>query len=125
MPRDASDSFAGDANVPKHFSCPITHELFVDPVIFADGHTYERDAIATWLRRRETSPMTGESFPGRRIVLLPNHAMRSQVEEWKAIRRSTSAAAGGESVSGKASASARDDSDVNGGAKARDVDASS
>jgi len=126
MSRDASDSFAlGDANVPKHFSCPITHELFVDPVIFADGHTYERDAIATWLRRRETSPMTGESFPGRRIVLLPNHAMRSQVEEWKAIRRSTSAAAGGESVSGKASAAARDDSDMNGGAKARDVDASS
>ena len=41
------------------------------------------------------------------------------------IRRSTSAAAGGESVSGKASAAARDDSDVNGGAKARDVDASS
>ena len=41
------------------------------------------------------------------------------------IRRSTSAAAGGESVSRKASATARDDSDVNGGAKARDVDASS
>ena len=41
------------------------------------------------------------------------------------IRRSTSAAAGGESVSRKASAAARDDSDVNGGAKARDVDASS
>lgn len=80
-----SDFFAGKNNVPKHLSCPITHELFVDPVIFADGHTYERDAIARWLRdHRETSPMTGASFPGRRIVLLPNHAMRSQVEEWKA-----------------------------------------
>jgi len=82
--RKRPDSFAGK-NVPKHFSCPITHELFVDPVIFADGHTYERDAIARWLRdHRETSPMTGASFPGRQIVLLPNHAMRSQVEEWKA-----------------------------------------
>ena len=78
--RKRPDSFAGK-NVPKHFSCPITHELFVDPVIFADGHTYERDAIARWLRdHRETSPMTGASFPGRQIVLLPNHAMRSQVE---------------------------------------------
>ena len=125
MSRDASDSFAlGGANVPKHFSCPITHELFVDPVIFADGHTYERDAIATWLRQRETSPMTGASFPGRRIVLLPNHAMRSR---WRSGRRSgsTSAATGGESVSRKVSAAARDDSDVNGGAKARDVDVSS
>ena len=47
------------AGVPKHFLCPITHEVFDDPVIYADGHTYSRCAIQTWLRRSEASPMTG------------------------------------------------------------------
>ena len=50
------------AGVPKHFLCPITHEVFDDPVIYADGHTYSRCAIQTWLRRSEASPMTGERF---------------------------------------------------------------
>ena len=50
------------AGVPKHFLCPITHEVFDDPVIYADGHTYSRCAIQEWLRRSEASPMTGERF---------------------------------------------------------------
>ena len=48
------------AGVPKHFLCPITHEVFDDPVIYADGHTYSRCAIQEWLRRSEASPMTGK-----------------------------------------------------------------
>ena len=69
--------------VPKNFVCPITQELFHDPVIWVDGHSYERDAIARWLRNSEKSPMTGERHRGARDVLQPNHAMRSQVEEWR------------------------------------------
>jgi hypothetical protein len=29
--------------------CPITQEHFVDPVVAADGHTYERASIDSWL----------------------------------------------------------------------------
>jgi hypothetical protein len=37
-----------------------------------------------WLRRKDTSPMTGAQFQGAGArMLLPNHAMRSQVEEWR------------------------------------------
>ena len=68
---------------PEYLRCPITQELFHDPVIWVDGHSYERDAIARWLRNSEKSPMTGERHRGARDVLLPNHAMRSQVEEWR------------------------------------------
>eukprot|EP00567_Pseudictyota_dubia_P017663 CAMPEP_0197460846 /NCGR_PEP_ID=MMETSP1175-20131217/54991_1 /TAXON_ID=1003142 /ORGANISM="Triceratium dubium, Strain CCMP147" /LENGTH=172 /DNA_ID=CAMNT_0042996017 /DNA_START=34 /DNA_END=548 /DNA_ORIENTATION=+ len=32
------------------FLCPITREIMTDPVICADGHTYERHAIDMWLR---------------------------------------------------------------------------
>ncbi|CAN0146708.1 unnamed protein product, partial [Laminaria digitata] len=38
------------------FSCPITRELMRDPVIAADGHTYDREAIEMWLRNHDTSP---------------------------------------------------------------------
>uniref|UniRef100_A0A1I8FTJ6 U-box domain-containing protein n=1 Tax=Macrostomum lignano TaxID=282301 RepID=A0A1I8FTJ6_9PLAT len=30
------------------FVCPVTREVMLDPVIAADGHTYERSAIETW-----------------------------------------------------------------------------
>ena len=33
------------------FVCPITAEVMTDPVVCADGHSYERDAIEDWLRR--------------------------------------------------------------------------
>jgi hypothetical protein len=32
-----------------------------DPVSTLDGHTYERAAIAEWLRANDTSPATGET----------------------------------------------------------------
>ncbi|CAF3418223.1 unnamed protein product [Rotaria sp. Silwood1] len=38
--------------------CPITMELFRDPVLAPDGHTYERQAIEQWIQRHGTSPMT-------------------------------------------------------------------
>lgn len=64
----------------KSFQCPITGERFVDPVItIADGHTYERVAIQSWLRDHRTSPLTGEYLPNLQIV--PNHALRCGLEE--------------------------------------------
>ena len=40
------------APVPPQYLCPITGELMEDPVTTADGHAYERAAIAQWLRVR-------------------------------------------------------------------------
>jgi hypothetical protein len=48
------DSFVTDA-----LTCPITLEIFVDPVLASDGHTYERSAIVEWIKHHNsTSPMT-------------------------------------------------------------------
>lgn len=38
-----------------------------DPVVAADGHTYERAAIAAWLQRHNTSPVTKQLLPHTRI----------------------------------------------------------
>jgi hypothetical protein len=40
--------------------CPITRELFRDPVLAGDGRVYEREAITKWILERGTSPITRE-----------------------------------------------------------------
>ena len=61
-------------------TCPITQELMQDPVICADGHTYEREAIERWLQSgNKRSPLTNEVLKNRELV--PNHAMRGLITE--------------------------------------------
>lgn len=71
---------------PPHLICPITRELFVDPVSAEDGHTYDRAAIMQWLNSgNHTSPLTNQ-----RITvsgLRPNYNIRSQVIEYKERQR--------------------------------------
>jgi len=58
----------------EQLTCPITMELMRDPVITADGHTYERSAIQSWMQTNVTSPLTGE--PLEHHILTPNHIVR-------------------------------------------------
>ncbi len=44
----------------EKFTCPITNEKFQNAVIASDGHTYEFSAIAKWLGKNDTSPITRE-----------------------------------------------------------------
>ena len=45
---------------PDELCCPITLQLFQDPVKTLHGQTYERAAIEDWLESKSTDPMTGE-----------------------------------------------------------------
>ena len=49
----------------------------VDPVIAADGHTYERAAILEWLQTHSTSPVTLQALPHTRLV--PNVLVRTAI----------------------------------------------
>ena len=40
----------------------------VDPVIAADGYTYERSAISDWLQQHETSPVTNQRLAHSRLL---------------------------------------------------------
>lgn len=45
--------------IPDKYLCPITKELMTDPVIAADGQTYQRESITEWIRRgNRKSPLT-------------------------------------------------------------------
>lgn len=57
--------------------CPLTKAAMHDPVIAADGHTYERHAMEQWLRQHATSPLTGAQLSHLRLV--PNIIVRSIV----------------------------------------------
>ncbi|KAK9814800.1 hypothetical protein WJX72_011673 [[Myrmecia] bisecta] len=52
----------------EELCCPITQVVVVDPVIAADGHTYERFAIESWFSSHNTSPMTNEPVASRALV---------------------------------------------------------
>ena len=47
--------------VPDALCCPISMEIMRDPVIAADGHTYERAEIEAWFANNRTSPTVWKS----------------------------------------------------------------
>ncbi|KAL0397912.1 UNVERIFIED_CONTAM: U-box domain-containing protein 33 [Sesamum calycinum] len=71
---------------PMKVSCGVSSlrlraEIMQDPVVAADGFTYESEALKGWLESgHDTSPMTNLQLPHRDLV--PNHALRSAIQEW-------------------------------------------
>ena len=61
------------------FTCPITRQLVRMPVIAADGHTYDRQAIETWLVTHNTSPKDGSVLASKALV--PNHNLKRLVDD--------------------------------------------
>ena len=55
--------------------CPITLQLFHDPVIAGDGHVYERAAITEWILKDGRSPLTRE--PLNMNTLQPDNHLRA------------------------------------------------
>jgi WD40 repeat protein len=68
------------AKFPKNFLCPITGKLYIDPVITADGETYEREAITgLFSTGNNTSPYTRLELDN--IQLLSNQTIKNAIEE--------------------------------------------
>ena len=65
--------------LPNMPPCPITGESMRDPVVAADGHTYERNAIARWLSTSNKSPLTGAILAHKDLV--PNYMLLSSLQE--------------------------------------------
>ena len=55
--------------------------LMSDPVVAADGHSYEREAITKWIRSRGCSPLT--KAPLSLDMLVPNLNLKQQIEEFR------------------------------------------
>ena len=82
-----------DIVVKDIFTCPITTELMVDPVVCSDGHTYERYAIEEWFKRgKDTSPKTNLRLANRNLI--PNITLRQAIEAYKKLLEANKAGAG-------------------------------
>lgn len=46
----------------SHLICPITHQVYRNPVTLNDGITYEYEAIKIWLSKNKTSPITKKNI---------------------------------------------------------------
>ncbi|CAF1446772.1 unnamed protein product [Adineta steineri] len=61
--------------------CPITLELFRNPVVAQDGHTYERQAIEEWIRKYGTSPLTNQQLSLEHLV--SNYAIKKVIDHFE------------------------------------------
>ncbi len=72
------------ALLQTHFKCPILQQKMRDPVIAADGHTYEHEAIAAWIKSRGAraiSPMTGAQL--EHLELTPNIVLHQMITAYQ------------------------------------------
>ena len=61
--------------------CPISYDVFNDPVTAEDGHVYERRAIEEWYARgHRTSPMTNLPCGTK---LTPNARIEGRARAWR------------------------------------------
>ena len=69
--------------VPEWLKCPLSQELFDDPVLLiVDSRTYERSSIEAWLARHGASPFT--QAPARPTDLVPNLSVRAAADAFRA-----------------------------------------
>ncbi|KAK9853077.1 hypothetical protein WJX84_005165 [Apatococcus fuscideae] len=62
---------------PALLRCPLTKEVFRNPVIAKDGRTFERSALLSWWTNHETFPYSNKTAYDR--TLLPNAALRAAI----------------------------------------------
>lgn len=70
--------------IPNEFMCPISKDVMIDPVSTADGYTYERKEIESWLQRSSMSPAT--NLPLENKTLVRNIALRKLIADHPATR---------------------------------------
>jgi WD40 repeat protein len=67
-------AFADDSHTLPELLCPITHEVMKEPVVAADGYSYEKNAILKWIEAGNvTSPMTSEPLSDLKVI--PNRTL--------------------------------------------------
>ena len=68
---------------PPSFMCPIGHEVMLDLVSCADGHSYEQSHIERWFKHNIMSPLTGAILPNK--IVISNHALCNLIQERPAL----------------------------------------
>uniref|UniRef100_A0A7S0RSC2 U-box domain-containing protein n=1 Tax=Chlamydomonas leiostraca TaxID=1034604 RepID=A0A7S0RSC2_9CHLO len=70
-------AMSGHKQLPATFFCPLSRTLMADPVVAADGVTYERGAISEWLQGNNVSPVTRQPMANK--FLAPNYSVKAAI----------------------------------------------
>jgi len=71
---------SNDDDIPNEFLCPITLEIMREPMVFPDGHTYEKEAIKMALEKTHRSPLTKVPMEFSEGVI--NYSLKSLIEAY-------------------------------------------
>ena len=72
-------------SIPHLFRCPISLDLFTDPVTLSTGQTYDRSSIERWLSTGNlTCPVSMQKLADPSLV--PNHTLRHLIDQWLLYR---------------------------------------
>lgn len=63
---------------PKDIICPISHQIFYEPVVADDGIAYEADELRTWMKISTVSPVTGKHITN----FVPSILLKNIVEKF-------------------------------------------
>ncbi|PKI61071.1 hypothetical protein CRG98_018516 [Punica granatum] len=80
-----SDKYSGEGSstIPQYLICPLTRQLFEDPVTLETGQTFERAAIQKWFDEgNKTCPVTGNSLECLSVPLT-NMVINCVIDSWK------------------------------------------
>ncbi|XP_019229506.1 PREDICTED: putative E3 ubiquitin-protein ligase LIN-1 isoform X2 [Nicotiana attenuata] len=78
-----SDKSTAPSRPPKDFVCPITGQIFNDPVTLETGQTYERKAIQEWMNRGNTTcPITRQSLSASTLPKT-NYVLKRLITSWR------------------------------------------
>ncbi|KAE8694950.1 putative disease resistance protein RGA3-like isoform X1 [Hibiscus syriacus] len=67
--------------IPDLFRCPISLDLFSDPVTLSTGQTYDRSSIQKWFAYGNlTCPVSMQKLHDPSLV--PNHNLRHLIQQW-------------------------------------------
>ncbi|CAN4121112.1 unnamed protein product [Withania somnifera] len=78
-----SDKSIAPSRPPKDFVCPITGQIFNDPVTLETGQTYEGKAIQEWIKRGNTTcPITRQSLSAATLPKT-NYVLKRLITSWR------------------------------------------
>ena len=75
-----------DIYIDKMIRCPISGQIYFNPVVAEDGTTYEKFEILKWFKNNDNivSPITGQNIGN---TLIPNYSIKSLVSEYLIINK--------------------------------------
>ncbi|KAK7272831.1 hypothetical protein RIF29_13871 [Crotalaria pallida] len=69
--------------IPPEFICPLTGNVFEEPVTLETGQTFERESIKSWFEKgNKTCPVTGINLEYAAMPLT-NHILKRLIDNWK------------------------------------------